>query len=86
MSSMPQICLKSAIAQMDARPPLPVIAQKLMALDLDTDHGERQVLSLIDQDPQIAARIVGLANSPLFGMPKRVTSVSDAAMLMGFAV
>lgn len=75
--------LKQAIRNLDTLPAMPVIAQKILALDLESDEGERSMLKLIEQDPQIAAKIIGLANTPLFGASKRVSSITDAAMLLG---
>jgi HD-like signal output (HDOD) protein len=75
--------LKETIRNLDTLPSMPVIAQKILALDLESDEGERAMLKLIEKDPQIAAKIIGLANTPLFGASKRVSSVSDAAMLLG---
>lgn len=83
MSSSLPVDLKQAIHDLDTLPAMPVIAQKILALNLDTDEGEWAMLKLIEQDPQIAAKIVGLANTPLFGTSKPVTSVADAAMLLG---
>lgn len=82
ISSSP-VNLKEAIRHLDSLPAMPAIAQKILALDLDSDEGERAMLKLIEKDPQIAAKIIGLANTPLFGASKRVASVSDAAMLLG---
>lgn len=76
--------LKEAIRNLDTLPTMPVIAQRLLALDIDSIEGERAMLKLIEQDPQIAAKIIGLANTPLFGTSKRVSSVSDSAILLGF--
>lgn len=75
--------LKLAIDKLDSLPAMPAIAQKLLSLALDTDEGEAQLLKLIEKDPLIAAKIIGLANSPLFGSSRKVTSINDAAMLMG---
>jgi putative nucleotidyltransferase with HDIG domain len=75
--------LKLAINNLDSLPAMPVIAQKLLGLDLDSVAGERDLLKLIEQDPQISAKIIGLSNSALFGASKRVTSVQDAAILLG---
>lgn len=75
--------LKEAIRQLDTLPALPVIAQKILALNLESDEGERAMLKLIETDPQIAAKIIGLANTPFFGSSKRVASISDASMLLG---
>jgi len=82
-ASNSSINLKEAIRNLDTLPAMPVIAQKILALDLESDEGERAMLKLIEKDPQIAAKIIGLANTPLFGASKRVSSVSDAAMLLG---
>lgn len=81
MSSMSD--LKLAISKLDSLPAMPAIAQKLLTLQLDTDEGEAQLLKLIEKDPLIAAKIIGLSNSPLFGASRKVTSVNDAAMLLG---
>lgn len=75
--------LKEAVRHLDALPAMPLIAQKILALDLQSDAGERALLKLIEQDPQIAAKIIGLANTPLFGASKSITSIADAAMLLG---
>lgn len=75
--------LKKAIRNLDSLPSMPAIAQKILTLPLDTEEGEAQLLKLIEKDPQISARIIGLANTPLFGASKRVSSIHDAAMLLG---
>jgi putative nucleotidyltransferase with HDIG domain len=81
--SPPPANLKQSIKNLDTLPAMPVIAQKLLTLQLDTDEGEREMLRLIGQDPQMAAKIIGLANTPMFGAPRKVSSVGDAAMLLG---
>lgn len=75
--------LKDAILNLDSLPTMPVVANKILRLPLDTHEGEAQLLRLIVQDPQISARIIGLANSPLFGASRKVTSITDAAMILG---
>jgi len=75
--------LKLALTHLDSLPAMPVIAQKLLALPLDTDEGETQLLNLIGQDPQISAKIISLANSPVMGVTRKIGAVSDAAMLLG---
>ncbi|HXU93032.1 MAG TPA: HDOD domain-containing protein [Gallionella sp.] len=75
--------LQVALGNLDSLPAMPAIAQKLLALPLDTDQGEAQMLSLIEQDPQLSARIIGLANSPAMGVGRKITGIRDAAMLLG---
>ena len=75
--------LKLALAKLDTLPAMPAIAQKILGLQLDTDEGEAEFLRLIEQDPQISAKILGLANAPAYGASRKVLSLSDAVMLMG---
>lgn len=77
--------LKQALTNLDSLPAMPATAQKLLVLPLDTDEGEAQMLRLIGQDPQISTKIISLANSPVMGVPRKLSKVSDAAMLLGLS-
>ncbi|BBJ00260.1 hypothetical protein FGKAn22_19520 [Ferrigenium kumadai] len=77
--------LKRALSNLDSLPAMPATAQKLLALPLDTDEGEAQLLTLIGQDPQISAKVIGLANSPALGIARKVSTVPDAALLLGLS-
>ena len=77
------IDLRQAVRNLNSLPAMPVIAQKLMALKLDSEEGEKQMMLLIAQDPMISAKIIGLANSPLLGATRHITTVKDAAMMLG---
>lgn len=57
-------------------PPLPLIAQRILSLPPDADVGE--LAALIEKAPEIAARLIGLANSAYFGWPGGVRTVYDA--------
>jgi putative nucleotidyltransferase with HDIG domain len=78
-----QIDLRQAVNRLDSLPAMPIIAQKLLALKLDTDQDEQQMLLLIAQDPLISARIIGLANSPLIAVSRKINTVKDASLLLG---
>ena len=77
------IDLRQALRSLNDLPAFPVIAQKLLALQLDTEQGEQQMMLLIGQDPLISARLIGLANSPLLGSSRQITSVKEASMMLG---
>ncbi len=83
MLSKPPVDLKKAVSRLDSLPAMPIIAQKLLALRLDTDQDEQQMLLLIAQDPLISAKIIGLANSPLVGASRKINTVKDASLLLG---
>ncbi|MER2512672.1 MAG: HDOD domain-containing protein [Nitrosomonas ureae] len=77
------IDLKQSLEHIHTLPAMPIIARRMLALALNTDEGETQLLKLIAQDPQISARIIGLSNASLFGSPSIISSISDAAMRLG---
>lgn len=75
--------LKNALKKLDTLPAMPAIAQKLLTLPLETHEGELAMVKLIEHDPQLSAKIIGLANTPLFGSSLKTTSVRDAVILLG---
>ena len=75
--------LIQAINNLDALPAMPVIVQKLLALQMGSEESEKKLLMLIEQDPQISAKIIGLANSSMIAATRKVTTTRDAAMLLG---
>ncbi|MDH2916017.1 MAG: HDOD domain-containing protein [Gallionella sp.] len=75
--------LRIAVRNLNNLPAMPLIAQKLLALDLERDEGERKMMLLIAQEPLISARIIGLANSPMLGASRKINTVNDAIMLLG---
>lgn len=77
--------LHAAIRKTDTLPTISIIGQRLLSLRLDTDEGERELMNLVESDPMIAARIIGLANSPIFASAKKVCSMRDAVMVLGLS-
>jgi len=77
--------LREAIKNLDSLPALPLIAQKLLSLNVDSEEGQHQMLALIEQDPQILAKVIGLANSPILGNTRQTSSITEAALLLGIS-
>lgn len=84
-SNNTSVRIQAAIKGLDSLPAMPIIAQKLLALKLDTEEGERQMQLLIAQDAIISAKIIGLANTPLLGASRKIVSVKDAVLLLGLS-
>lgn len=59
-------------------PPLPAIACKLLDMVAREDCKIEELAALIEHDPGLAARIIGIANSAYFARPTEICSVSDA--------
>lgn len=75
--------LHHALQRLHALPAIPKVAREILALKMMSDRDEQILLKLIEKDPAISARIVGLSNSPLFGASKKIVSVSEATALLG---
>lgn len=59
-------------------PPLPTIACKLLELVGQDDTNIEELAALIEQDPGLAARIIGIANSAYYARPTQICSVAEA--------
>ena len=68
----------------DRLSPFPAVALKALNLMAGTDTSLRELGDLIRSDPAFSAAILKLANSPLVGFSKEITSVMQASILLGF--
>jgi len=75
--------LHEAIGHLENMPAIPHIARKILSLKIATEEGERELFKLIEADPIIFSKIVGLANSPIYGMGRKILTLHDAAAVLG---
>ena len=59
-------------------PPLPAIAARLLQLVANEECDIDELAAVIEQDPGLAARIIGIANSAYFARPTEICNVADA--------
>jgi len=57
-------------------PPLPMTARRILCLSPEADV--RELADIIEQSPELAARLLGMANAAYFGWPGGVRTVHDA--------
>ena len=75
--------LSNSFRSPDYRPPLlPDVALKIVRLASSADTDTSQILTLIERDPLIAARVIQVANSPLYGTLS-LASILDATVRLG---
>lgn len=75
--------LHHTVGTLASLPAMPKTAHEILSIELATDKGNELLLKLIEKDPAISARIIGLANSPLFGTSRKIMTVGDAATVLG---
>jgi len=64
-------------------PPIPFVAKRLMATFAREDVDIAEVGKLIAAEATFAARVLQLANSPLFALERQVKTISHAIILLG---
>lgn len=78
---MPEACnerVNDKFNRITTLPPLPRTASRLLKLIGDPDVELEVVIEVIEQDPPLAARILGLANSAYFGQVREINNVREA--------
>lgn len=63
--------------------PFPANALKLIEISKDPNVPTDQILELVEREPAIAARILAVANSPLYGYSRQIDSISQAIIIVG---
>jgi HD-like signal output (HDOD) protein len=77
--------LQRRVQGLNGLPSLPVVLMPVLnQLNADVDAVDlHRTVELVARDGALAAQVLHMANSPLFGMPKRVTSLRAAALALG---
>ena len=77
--------MRQKISQINALPPLPGIALRILKLGSDPLADSRKLGELIEQDPQLTAQVIRWASSAFYGYKGKITSVQDAiSRVLGF--
>ena len=70
--------------QIESLPPLPITVSRVMEALADTDCSANNLVKAILPDQAMCMAILKIANSVLYGRPKRVSSLETAVMVLGF--
>ena len=65
-------------------PALPTIVNKLIRVVSSVETSAEDAASLIEKDPALTTKVLRLANSAFYGMPRSISSVSSAVVVLGF--
>lgn len=72
------------IAKIGDLPTLPTVAARINAEIEDEALTAKTLGVIIAQDPSLASRMLRLANSAFYGMPRQIASIDRAVMILGF--
>lgn len=71
------------LAMLHQLPPMPAVVQEVIASFRNTEPDSAVLADKIAQDQGLSAKVLRLANSPFYGLPRRVGSIQDAIMVLG---
>jgi putative nucleotidyltransferase with HDIG domain len=65
-------------------PTLPMIATRILEVTGDPESSVRDLQEIIKMDQVVSARIMKAVNSAFFGFPRRIDTLSQAIVILGF--
>ncbi len=66
-------------------PALPTVVTEILRITRDPDSSVLSLADVLARDQALTAKVLRLANSALFGFPRRIGTLSDAVVLLGFS-
>ncbi len=75
--------IKSRLQKLEGLPPVPKVVKKLNELIQREDVPLQKIAEFIEKDQALTLKLLRLANSPLYGFYKKITTVKDAIFLLG---
>jgi putative nucleotidyltransferase with HDIG domain len=76
--------LRLVINKIEDLPPLPFIVHKILSLTQDKTSNTSELAQVLSNDQALAAKVLRIANSPLYHVSSVVTSISHAVALLGY--
>ena len=65
-------------------PPLPAVAAKVLEILKDPDADLTALVSIIEKDQALTAKVLRVSNSAYYGLVRRISTVKDAVVTLGF--
>ena len=84
MSTANQTPLEALLDQVDAMAPFPAVASRVMQITEDERFSAYDLAAIIATDTALTAKILRLANSAYYAYPRKIGTVRDAVVLIGF--
>ena len=71
-------------AAVDRMPAFPRSVQRILALARDPDSTPKDLVTVIDHDPVLTAKMLKVVNSAYFRLPRQIGSIGHAVVFLGF--
>lgn len=77
---------KGQILAVKDLPTLPTVLDKVSKMVNDDRSSPEQIAKVITKDQVLSAKVLKMVNSPIYGFPRRITTVQHALVLLGLNV
>jgi HD-like signal output (HDOD) protein len=78
--------LKDKIEHFANLPTLPLLASRLMSIINNPLTSSSDVAFVVGQDLSLSAKVLRLANSAFYGIPRSITNINNAVVILGLKV
>lgn len=78
--------LKARIENINSLPTIPAVLNRLLGVIDNPRISLAEISDFIAGDPALTTRVLRMVNSPVYGFPGRISSVSQAVLLLGLDV
>jgi len=86
MNKLDKKLIRFKVENIDTLPTIPGALKKLLKVLENQKVSLNEIGSFISSDPVIATKVLKMVNSPIYGFPGRISSVSQAVILLGLNV
>ncbi len=78
------LTLEKLIESVEDMPSLPQVVTEIIRISEDPNSTPQDVQKLLAQDQVLTAKILRLANSSFYGFARRINTITEATILLGF--
>ncbi len=82
---MGKISMDEIIAKIDELPAIPALVMRALELIDDPRSHVNQLAEVLASDQALTAKILRLANSAYYSFPRKVSTITDAIVILGFS-
>lgn len=79
-----RISKEEVLGKLHQLPSMPVVIQEIIASFNNENLDSNALAEMIARDQGLSAKVLRVANSPFYGLPRKIASIKDAVMVMGF--
>ena len=74
---------ESVIKKIRNIPPMPIVAAKVLSLFNSQETNYKEICRVISNDAAISARLLKIANSPIYGLQRKISTLDRAISIVG---